>query len=338
MGDVHPPETKIALIARLIEIAPPELQRVFLSSSGGEAIEFALKTAYLATQRSGVVAFAGAYHGLSLGALEVGGIERFRAPFAPLISDRTTYLPFPARTSSCDEALARLRQTLAGGAIGAVVIEPIQGRGGVVIPPEGYLPGVRAVCDEFGAVLIFDEIYTGFARTGTFFACEREAVVPDLLCVGKAIANGVPLSAVIGSERVMNAWPRSEGEALHTSTYLGNPLACAAALAVIDEIETHGLCAAARRIEALLAAALMPLVSDGLVVDARGRGALWAIEFDLASRANAVVRAGLQNGLILLQSGESGTSITIAPPLVIDEMILIEALLTLRSTIEEVGV
>jgi len=332
MGDVHPPETKVRLLARLAGVAPSGLERVFLASTGAETIEFALKTAYLATGRPRAIAFEGAYHGLSLGALEVGGIDRFRRPFAPLVAERTTYLPFPGSREPLDAALDVLRAALRNDpAIGAVVLEPIQGRGGVIVPPDGYLAGVRDACHEAGAVMILDEIYTGFARTGTFFACDRERVVPDLMCVGKAIAGGVPLSATLGSAAIMDAWPVSEGEALHTSTYLGNPLACAAALAVIDEIEERDLCARARVLEALLGDPLRAFADDGLVDEARGRGALWAIEFGDAARANRIVRRALGAGIILLQSGTDGTSVTLAPPLVIDDDLLADALARLRA-------
>jgi acetylornithine/succinyldiaminopimelate/putrescine aminotransferase len=129
------------------------------------------------------------------------------------------------------------------------VVEPIQGRGGVIVPPAGFLRGLRELCDRFATVLIVDEIYTGLGRTGPMFACEREAVVPDILCIGKALAGGVPLSAAIGRPAVIDAWPESAGEALHTATFLGNPIACAAALAVLDEFERTPLLASVARRE-----------------------------------------------------------------------------------------
>ena len=230
MGDVHPTEVRLRLLEALARLAPGDLCKSYLSTSGADAVEFALKTAHLATGKPRVIAYEGAYHGLSLGALEVVGIEKFRAPFAPLVAQRATLLPYPGAADDCSSALDALTAALAQDPqAGAVILEPIQGRGGVIVPPDGFLRGVRAVCDRHGVLLILDEIYTGFGRTGTMFACQAEAVVPDLLCVGKALGGGVPLAATIGSARVMDAWPSTGGEALHTSTFMGTPLACAAA-------------------------------------------------------------------------------------------------------------
>jgi 4-aminobutyrate aminotransferase-like enzyme len=167
------------------------------------------------------------------------------------------------------------------------------------------------------------------------FACEREAVVPDILCIGKAIAGGVPFSAAVGRPAVMDAWPRSEGEALHTATFLGNPLACAAALAVLDAFERDAIVAGVARREPWVRERLAPLRRHATVTDLRGVGMLWAIEFTNAGVANRVVRAGLQRGLILLQSGVDGTSITLAPPLNIGEDQFERAIALLDRTIEE---
>jgi 4-aminobutyrate aminotransferase-like enzyme len=336
MGDVHPTDVKARLLERLAAIAPGDCSKTYFGSNGADAIEFALKTALLATGRPRVLSYEGAYHGLSLGALPVGGIARFREPFAPLVDDRATFIPFPGAHDALDAALAAARAALAGDKqIGAVVLEPIQGRGGVIVPPAGFLRGIRALCDEFRCVMILDEIYTGYGRTGTMFACERENVVPDVLCIGKAIAGGVPFSAAIGRPAVIDAWPRSEGEALHTATFLGNPLACAAALAVLDEFERIGVVAAVARRDPWLRERLAASRRHATVTDVRGIGMLWAIEFTDAGVANRVVRAGLQRGLILLQSGVDGTSITLAPPLNSEDDLLERAIALLDQTIEE---
>ncbi len=338
MGDVHPTDVKARLLARLAAIAPGDCSKTYFGSNGADAIEFALKTALLASRRPRVLSYEGAYHGLSLGALPVGGIARFREPFEPLVDDRATFLPFPRAKDSLAAALAAAYSALAGDArIGAVVLEPIQGRGGVIVPPAGFLRGIRALCDEFHCVMILDEIYTGYGRTGTMFACEREAVVPDILCIGKAIAGGVPFSAAIGRPAVIDAWPRSEGEALHTATFLGNPLACAAALAVLDEFERGAIVAGVARRDPWLRERLAVLRRHATVTDVRGIGMLWAIEFADAGTANRVVRAGLQRGLILLQSGVDGTSITLAPALNIEDDQLERAVALLDRTIEEIS-
>lgn len=336
MGDVHPTEVRTRLLARLAALAPGDLQKTYLSTSGADAVEFALKTALLATGKPRAIAYRGAYHGLSLGALEVAGIEKFRAPFAPLVADRATFLPYPGADASLLGAVGAVRDALARDPeIGAVVVEPVQGRGGVVIPPDGFLRGLRELCDERGLLLVLDEIYTGFGRTGSMFACEREGVVPDILCAGKALAGGLPLAATIGTARVMDAWPPSAGEALHTSTFLGNPVACAAALANLDEIQRLDLVGSVRAREAALGVRLRRLRAFASVRDVRGLGFLWAVEFADAAFANRVVVRALANGVILLQSGPTGTSITVAPPLTIEDRQLSRGLDLFERTVRE---
>ena len=327
MGDVHPSEVKALLLVQLARITPGDLQKTYLATGGAEAVEFALKTAFLATGKPRVLAYHGAYHGLTLGTLDVIGIAKFRDPFAELVADRATFLAFPGSATPLADALADARFALDRDAdIGAILLEPIQGRGGVIVPPRGFLRGLRALCDERGVLLILDEIYTGFGRTGTMFACEHEGVVPDLLCCGKALAGGVPIAATIGSVRVMDAWAKSEGEALHTSTWLGNPLACAAALANLAELERLDVLARVTTRQTWLAERLARFRTHAAIADVRGIGFLWALEFHDAAHANRVVVDALRRGVILLQSGPTGTSITIAPPLVIDNDQLARAL------------
>jgi len=332
MGDVHPTAVKARLLEKLAAITPGNLQKTYLTAGGTEAIEFALKTAFLATGKAHVLAYRGAYHGLSLGALEVIGIRKFRDPFAALIGDRTTWLTYPGRSDSLDAALAAARTALdADPQIGALLVEPVQGRGGVIVPPAGFLSGLRALCSEHGVPLILDEIYTGFGRTGMLFACERENVVPDLLCLGKALGGGMPLSATIGSADVMDAWPKSRGEALHTATFLGNPPACAAALATIDEIERLGLVERVRRGESAFAHRLTRLLDYSEITAVRGVGYLWALECASAAVANRIVVDALARGVIVLQSGPTGSAIALSPPLVIDDDQLARALDLLES-------
>jgi 4-aminobutyrate aminotransferase-like enzyme len=336
MGDVHPTEVRTRLLAALAALAPGDLEKTYLATSGAEAIEFALKTVLLATGKPRVIAYHGAYHGLSLGALEVSGIDKFRAPFAPLVPERATFLPYPGAHATVHDAIAAVERALEHDPdIGAVVLEPIQGRGGVIVPPAGFLRALRALCDARGLLMVLDEIYTGFGRTGTMFACEHEDVVPDLLCVGKALAGGVPLAAAIGSARTMHAWPKSAGEALHTSTFLGNPLACAAALANLGELARLDVLGRVRAREAALGARLRELLRYEHVHDVRGVGFLWAVEFARSAFANRVVVRALANGLVLLQSGPTGTSITVAPPLVIEDEQLARALDLLERTVRE---
>lgn len=335
MGDVHPSETKTRLLAKLAALAPLPHAKSFLCSSGAEAVEFALKTALLATGKPNVLAFTGAYHGLSYGTLEVGGIEKFRAPWRSQLRGTASFAPYPdpRDPSALERALQGVADALARDpSIGAVIVEPIAGRAGVIVPPDGFLRGLREACDARGALLIFDEIYTGFGRTGTLFACEREGVAPDLLCVGKALAGGFPISATIARGSVADAWAPSRGEALHTSTYLGNPMGCAAALANLGEIERLAIPRVAREREPLIAERLATLAAScEHIVHTRGRGMLWAIEFDSGERASACVLRALSLGLILLQSGLRGESITFAPPPVISDSQLERAFALLRA-------
>jgi 4-aminobutyrate aminotransferase-like enzyme len=338
MGDVHPADVKATLLDRLCALAPMPGAKAFLCTSGAESVEFALKTALLATGRPNALAFEGSYHGLSLGALEVTGIEKFRVPFVAQLRDTTTFVPFPDRR----DALARDRVLdavdaafRADASIGAVVVEPIQGRAGVIVPPDGFLAGLRRLCDQHERLLVVDEIYTGFGRTGALFAALHEGVVPDLLCVGKALAGGFPFAATLGRSAVMDAWPSSLGEALHTSTYLGNPMGCAAALANLAEIERLGVVERAGVLEPRIAGRLGTLRTLPGIVDVRGRGALWGIECDAGARANAWVVAALRRGVIALASGIRGETVTVAPPLVIDEAQLDRALDLLIASIAQ---
>jgi len=324
MGDVHPSAAKVALLRKLASLAPVDHPRTFLCSTGSESIEFALKTAMLATESPDVLAFAGAYHGLSYGALEVGGIAKFRKPWQRQLRGTTTFarFPDPREPKSSERALDAVRKALRKDkSIGAVIVEPIQGRAGVIVPPDGFLRDLRKLCTERDTLLILDEIYTGFGRTGTMFACERDGVRPDILCVGKALGGGFPISATIVSEEIAGAWEPSTGEALHTSTYLGNPMGCAAALANLEELERLKIAYRAREREPVIAERLNVLRrADSRIADVRGRGMLWAIEFKEPRVAGACVVRALARGLVLLQSGLRGESITIAPPPVISDV------------------
>jgi 4-aminobutyrate aminotransferase-like enzyme len=334
MGDVHPTRIRTQLLARLTALAPRELSRGFLCSTGAEAVEFALKTALLATGRPGVIFFDGAYHGLSYGTLPVAGMDKFRAPFASQLASFGTRLPY-GDASAVEAALAG--SSALDHPIGAVIAEPIAGRAGTIVPPRDFLPRVRAACDRFGVILILDEIFTGFGRTGAWFACEHDGVIPDIMCVGKALGNGFPISATLGKREVFDAWAPSLGEALHTSTYLGNPTGCAAALANLAELEERNLIARAAAIGNYLGEQLTALHSDHAlrIVTARGRGAMWAIDLASGARATAVVKRALRLGLLLLQPGETGRSIALTPPLVMSDAQLTRALELFRAALTE---
>jgi 4-aminobutyrate aminotransferase-like enzyme len=314
MGDVHPSAPKVELLEALAARFPGGgPARAVLGSSGADAVEAALKTAQLATGRAGVLAFEGGYHGLSYGALDTTWRADFRAPFAARLPGRTAF----ARYGDAEDARRAARE--AGFAIGAVLVEPVQGRGGVRVPPPGFLTALRQLCDAEGWLLIADEVFTGFGRTGRLFACDAEAVVPDLLCVGKGLASGMPLSACIGRAPVMDAWPESKGEALHTQTFLGHPPSCAAALAALAVLDEEKLVQRAAETGAA-ALALLARRSAGLaaVKEVRGAGLMLGIECAAPELAQRAVARALRRGVILLPAGDDGRVLSLTPPLCID--------------------
>lgn len=346
LGDVYPPEVKVRLLERLAEIAPGDLGICILASAGAEAVEAALKTAVMYTGRPGVVAFTGSYHGLTYGALSATWRGDFRRPFKSQLFAGVRFAPYPHpyRWPGPDDpttgALAEVARLVDEAEttetpIGAVLVEPVQGRGGIVVPPADFLGELRELCDRKGLVLIFDEVYTGFGRTGRWFASEHWGVVPDVMAVGKALTGMLPLSAAIGSARIMDAWPPSTGEAIHTSTFLGNPIACAAALANLDEIAELRLVERAASMGERLRHRLEEWRERYPVVgDVRGLGLLQGVELveDRATRrpatelAGRIVGAALQAGVIMLSEGPDANILAFVPPLVITDAQLDHAL------------
>lgn len=318
MGDVHPSEVRLELLESLVRHYPGGVPaRAILGSSGSDAVEMALETALLSTGAPGAVAFEGAYHGLSLGARDATWRPIFREPFAARLPGLTVFARFGV-ASDVRRAAQSSRVP-----VGAVLVEPIQGRGGGRIPPEGFLAELRSICDEEGWLLIADEVYTGFGRTGRWFACDHEGVIPDLLCVGKGLASGMPLSACIGKSEIMDAWPASEGEALRTQTFLGHPPSCAAALASIAVLEDEKLVERAAELGAFALQELRRLCQNQPgIVELRGRGLLLALELDTPQRAERTCSQALANGIIILPDGDDGRVVSICPPLGIDRELL----------------
>lgn len=326
MGDVHPARLKVELCEKLGKLTfgrwTGKSGKSLLGNSGFEAVEAALKTAIIATGRSGIVAFENAYHGLGYGALLAAGIPWFREPFEPQLAQITTRLPFPKENMTAfREALARID----GGNVAAVLVEPMQGRGGIVIPPLEFLRELRAWCDDHGVLLIADEIYTGFNRTGKLFGCDYSGVVPDLICLGKALSGGFPISACVGEAEVMDAWPETQGEALHTSTFLGNPLGCAMAIASLDEHAKPETAALSEISGKRLGDALATLLGEPMVHETRGAGMMRAIELrhsdgrPAGDAAIAIVIRLLKQGLILLPDAPEGHVLAFTPPIGLTE-------------------
>ncbi len=325
MGDVHPAAAKVDLCERLAEVTfgrwTGRPGKCLLGNSGFEAVEAALKTAVLATGRMRIACFSGGYHGLGYGSLLAAGIPWFREPFAGQLAGVADRLPYPRAGDAgslqvfCD-ALAGLD----GSATAAVLVEPVQGRGGIVVPPPGFLPALRGWCDAHGVVLIFDEIYTGFFRTGRWFACDGPAVVPDVICLGKAMSGGFPISACVGRSEVMDAWPETRGEALHTSTFLGNPVGCAMAVASINRFGTPGFQQAVAAAAAHWEAGLARLSGVPGVHEIRGPGLMKGVEFRTPDGAPAgafvvdMVTRLLKRGFIALPDAPEGHVLAITPP------------------------
>ena len=353
MGDVHPHPLKGQLARELSkltferwartefrhvhyrclphEITPRHGKTIFCNS-GFEAVEAALKTAHLATGNPGVIALEGAYHGLGYGALSTTHRQLFHGPFKKQLGKFGHFAPFPVDDNAIDTTVAHVQKLFKKQAIGAVLVEPIQGRAGIRELPVRLMGHLSALCEEHHALLIFDEIYTGFGRTGEWFATDGGLFSPDLICLGKALTNGFPLSACVGRATVMDrAWPASEGEAIHTSTYLGHPVGCAMALAQLKELKEKKLITHARR----LGKKFKTMCNRISIPGARyvGRGLMAGLAFDEGEgpRVMSAVKEMLHRGYILLPSGEHGNVITFSPPLTITEKQLERALVALQK-------
>ncbi len=351
MGDVHPHALKADLARELSRLTFERWTRrrvtgkVIFGNSGFEAVEAALKTARLATGRRQIIAFHGGYHGLGYGALNATQRDHFREPFRNQLGKFGLFAHFPHDEPSLRKAERELTQLFRRHQIGAVLLEPIQARGGINLPPIGLLPLLRKLCDRHGALLIVDEIYTGFGRTGKWFAVEHSGVVPDVICLGKAMTGGFPLSACVGRAELMDrAWPESQGEAIHTSTFLGHPVGCAMALAQINELQRRRLPAASLALGRWLRKQLLELQppSPHWRFEVRGMGLMAGLEIRHADgrpampESLALIKRMLQRGFILLPEGEHANVISFTPPLSITRSQLATMLRALCRTLAEV--
>lgn len=340
MGDVHPHELKAKLARELSKItferwssignrrsAIGNSAKTIFCNSGFEAVEAALKTAMLATGKRGVITFSGAYHGLGYGALNATHRDHFRTSFRSQLRQFCYFAPFPVKKKNLVEVESVIRSYFRKIKIGAILVEPIQARGGINIPPPEFLPLLRKICDEFGALLILDEIYTGFGRTGKWFACEHTKTVPDVICLGKALTGGFPLSACVGRADLMDeSWPPSSGEAIHTSTFLGHPVGCAMALAQIEEIRKQKLVEQSAALGKFLLNELRTQISNSqFQIEIRGVGLMAGLELKTKNGSPAtkaslqIIKAMLHRGFILLPEGEHANIISFTPPLTISE-------------------
>ncbi|MDB4942913.1 MAG: Acetylornithine aminotransferase [Labilithrix sp.] len=319
LGDVYASETKVRACEAIAALFPEPGARVMLGLSGADAVTCALKTAALATGRPGVVAFAGAYHGLSYGPLAACGLApSFREPFLAQLGIPVTFAPYPDRGAegageSLAASLAAVRAALATGAVGAVLVEPLLGRGGCIEPPASFLPALRSLTEEAGALLVLDEIWTGMGRSGALLASAASGVVPDVVCLGKGLGGGVPISACVGRASVMQAWGAHGGGAIHTGTHFGSPPACAAALATLGAIAKDDLASRA----ASLGASLREQLAGIRRLRITGRGLMIGVHLDGGAHALAVSRALLARGFVVLTGGSAGSVLTLSPALTI---------------------
>jgi len=331
---VTPYASYVEVCERLNELTPGSHEkRSFLVNSGAEAVENAVKVARYATGRPGIVAFDHGFHGRTLLALTLTGkVHPYKQGFGPFVPEihRAPYSDPFRETGRLGDTITMLETTVGAESIAAVLVEPIAGEGGVVVPEPGWLAGLADWCREQGILLIADEVQTGFGRTGAWFACEHEGVVPDLITTAKSLGGGLPIGGITGRAEIMNA--------VHSGglggTFGGNPVACAAALAAIRTIESKGLLARARAIGETMLRRLRRLSAGAPAIgNVRGRGAMVGIEFvggdGIApdrETTGRVLRRCHQDGLMVLGAGTYGNVIRLLPPLVISDGLLDEGL------------
>jgi 4-aminobutyrate aminotransferase-like enzyme len=345
----HPSRVRAELYERLARIAPAGLSRYLLAVTGSLANELAVSLARAYTGREAVVSFSGAYLGRSAGAVGLAGKHAYRDPAGASADAHFFPFPDPYRSPWAEgprpgaAALSLLETALTDpasglGPVAAVVVEPVQGNGGVVFPPDDFLPGLRELCDRTGALLLFDEIQSGFGRTGRMWACEHWDVTPDLMTVGKGIGGGLALAAVLGREDVMATW----GPDATTSTFLTNALNEAAAVAAIDVLLEDGLVERSAHLgTSLLERARAELESSPAVGDVRGRGLFVGIDVvaDRATRepdsarARETQRKLRERGILVGLGGRFGNVLKLSPPLVVDEEGLLQAVTTIGEVV-----
>ncbi|MCZ6581687.1 MAG: acetylornithine/succinylornithine family transaminase [Thaumarchaeota archaeon] len=295
-------KTREAFLQNLINVAPKGLTQVHLNNSGTEAIEAAIKFARKFTGKKGMIAMTGSYHGKSLGALSITFSQKYRKSFAPLMEKASfsTFGDIDALRSSVDSDT------------GFIIIEPIQGESGIHVPPDGFLQDVRKLCDEKGILLIFDEIQTGLGRTGEMWACQHWDTVPDIMCLAKGIAGGLPMGATLVKPEILACVSKGE----HSSTFGGNPLSCSAGIATLQALTQDGLIENAAKMGKILRDGLDKLKEKHSIIrQVRGKGLMIGVEmkFDVKQ----ILFDGISSGLLLLYSGRN--ILRFLPPLVISE-------------------
>ncbi|MGA7541543.1 MAG: aspartate aminotransferase family protein [Nitrososphaeraceae archaeon] len=304
-------------LSRMATIAPKGLSKIFFSNSGAEAVEAALKFSRRYTGKPGIISMSGGYHGKTFGALSATYSEKYRKPFMPLL-ENVKFLPYT--TTRIEDAV--------NDNIGAVIVEPIQGETGIILPPEGLLQNMREVCTKHGIVLIFDEIQSGLGRTGKMWAGENWKTIPDIMCLAKGLAGGVPIGLTLSKPEIVEALRVGE----HSSTFGGNPLACAAGAATIGSLIEDKLVENAADVGGYFKDGLIKLKEKHRIVrDVRGLGMMLALElrFDVRN----LLLDGIRHGLLMLYSGKN--ILRLLPPLVMDKETISQALETMDELLSE---
>lgn len=295
--------TRLEFLEKISKISPKKLSKVFFSNSGAESTESALKFSRKFTGKSGVIAMTGGYHGKTFGALSVTHNEKYRKSFQPLL-EGVKFVPY-SNPSKIEESL--------DNSIGTVIVEPIQGETGIIVPSDDTLQQIRKICDQNNLVLIFDEIQTGLGRTGRMWAGEHWSTTPDIMCLAKGIAGGLPMGLTLCKPEILDVMKVGE----HSSTFAGNPLSCSAGIATIESIIEDNLVENAAKIGNIFKHGLLQLKENHRIVrDVRGLGLMLALElrFDVKD----VLFEGIKEGLLMLYSGRN--IIRLLPPLVLDEV------------------
>ncbi len=340
-------EEMTAIAERLAALAPfGEPAMCFLCQSGTEAVEGALKLARYVTRRQRIIAFLGGFHGRTMGSLALTSSKvTQQAGFAPVMPG-VTHVPYPNRYrplfAGADQGRATLdylgmlfERNVPPAEVAAIVVEPLQGEGGYLVPPDGFLAGLRALCDEHGILLVFDEVQSGIGRTGRMFACEHEGVAPDILTVAKGLGSGLPIGAIVARRRLMQQWKRGA----HGNTFGGNPLCCAAANVTLDLVRDE-YTANAARVGAYFMDRLREFAARyPCIGDLRGRGLMIGMELVQADGSparglvDALLHRAFDNGLLLLSCGTS--TLRFMPPLCVTTAEVDEALVLLGVALDE---
>ena len=311
-------DKRAEFLQKLTSITPKGLNKAFLSNSGAESVECALKLARKHMGKPEIIAVMGAFHGKTMGALSATWDKKYREPFQPLVPEIKHVPP---------DNLEKMREAI-GEKTAAVLVEPIRGEGGIRVPPDGYLKGLRDICDEKGVLLMFDEVQTGFGRTGKFFACEHWGVVPDVLCLAKPLAGGLPLGATIAREEVMSSLKLGD----HSTTYSGNPLVCAAGCAAIDVLLEENVAGKAAALGACFKSNLEKLrEKHKSVKEVRGLGLMIGMESKFGV-LNVLLKC-MEQGVLVLDAGK--TVVRFLPPFVITKEQIDKVISVLDNVLEE---